>query len=190
MSTITANRTTAKRRKSRAKRRIKVPEVVSSHAVAFIAVFGLTYFISSLSGQVMVEKARQEFIRANQKALDARKVEAELSKRLDSMTSLESIKDWAKTHNFKSLDELSAPQKTAGASESTREGTSKVALASLKATPVSPLISQASPTLQIPGLASDTTRPRRHHRKARAKSRVGDAGGAVQSKEADDAAAR
>jgi len=119
MSTVTVNTTTKRRKaKTRAKRHVQIPAAISTRAVAFVAVLGVTYLASSLSGQVMVEKARQDAIRASQKALDARKVEGELSKRLDQMTGFNAIGQWAETHNFKSLEELTAA-KSAPATEPT-----------------------------------------------------------------------
>jgi hypothetical protein len=67
---------------------------------------GLTFLVSSLTGQVMVEKARREGIRSMQRAMDARKVEAVLRHRLDSITGLTSVDEWAKTHGFFAPDQL------------------------------------------------------------------------------------
>lgn len=109
MSTVTVN-TQVKRRKAKvkARRRVRIPAAVSACATTFTIVLGMTYLVSSLSGQVMAEKARQDAIRASEKALDARKIEAELSKRLDEMTGFNAIDQWAQTHNFKSISELAA----------------------------------------------------------------------------------
>jgi hypothetical protein len=109
MSAVTAKSTVPRRKaRAKAKRRIRVPEAISKRAVSFVAILGMTYLASSLSGNVMVEKARQEAIKASQKALDAKKVEAELSKRLDQMTGFNAIGQWAETHNLKSVEELAA----------------------------------------------------------------------------------
>jgi hypothetical protein len=73
-----------------------------------LIIVGLTYLVSSMTGQVMVEKARREGISASGRALEARKVEAELGKRLDMLTSFASVDEWAKTHNFLPPDQLAA----------------------------------------------------------------------------------
>jgi hypothetical protein len=114
MSTVTANTTAKKSKaKTKAKRRSRISEAVQARALTFIAIVGVTYLVSSLSGQVMVEKARQDAIHASQRALDAKKVEAELSKRLDEMTGFNAIGQWAETHNFKSLEDLTPSKQVA-----------------------------------------------------------------------------
>jgi hypothetical protein len=78
-----------------------------------LIIVGVTYLVSSLTGQVMVEKARRDGIRASSRALEARKVEGELSKRLDLLTSFASVDEWAKTHNFLPPDQLVGNPETA-----------------------------------------------------------------------------
>ncbi len=140
MSTVTVK--PIPRRKARAKRRINVPEAISKRAVSFVAILGMTYLASSLSGQVMVEKARQEAIRASQKALDAKKVESELSKRLDQMTGFNAIGQWAETHNFKSIEELAALKAGIGSPSGARVASDKIA----QATPERKLFKTSSPS--------------------------------------------
>ena len=74
--------------------------------LAFGTIACASYLVSSLAGQVMVEKARREGIRAVGRATSARKVEEELNKRLNQLTSLQSIQGWAKAHQFFTPAEL------------------------------------------------------------------------------------
>ena|SRR5579862_5512044 len=114
MSTITANTTIKKRKvKTRAKRHSRISQAAQTRLLSFIAIVGVTYLVSSLFGQVMVEKARQDAIHASQRALDAKKVEAEISKKLDEMTGFNAIGQWAQTHNFKSLQDLTPSKQVA-----------------------------------------------------------------------------
>lgn len=69
-------------------------------AMAFVGIFTVTYAASSLLGQVKVEKARRMEIAARERAREARRTEASLRARVDSLTSAPSIEAWAKTHGF------------------------------------------------------------------------------------------
>jgi hypothetical protein len=69
-------------------------------SVSFILIALMVYLSSSLFGQVMVEKARREGIRATIRAREARKAESVLRRRLDSLTSLSAVEEWAGTHGF------------------------------------------------------------------------------------------
>jgi len=72
----------------------------------FLIIVGITYLVGSLSGQVMVEKARREGIGAMQRASEARKVVEELNHRLASLKDLPAVEGWAKTHSFFLPDQL------------------------------------------------------------------------------------
>lgn len=89
-----------------AKPRVKAKSKTSSRLTTFAIIAGLTYLVSSLTGQVMVEKARREGIRAAEKATEARKMVEELNNRLASLKDLPAVDGWAKTHNFFQPDEL------------------------------------------------------------------------------------
>lgn len=69
-------------------------------AMVFVGLFTVTYATSSLMGQVRVEKARRLEIAARERAREARRTEASLRARVDSLTSAASIEGWAKTHGF------------------------------------------------------------------------------------------
>ena len=72
----------------------------------FLIIVGITYLIGSLSGQVMVEKARREGIGAGQRAAEARKVVEELNHRLAALKDLPAVEGWAKVHSFFLPDQL------------------------------------------------------------------------------------
>jgi hypothetical protein len=97
----------------RARRKSLVSSQSTAKITTFLIIVGVTYLVSSLTGQVMVEKARREGISASGRALEARKVEAELGKRLDMLTSFASVDEWAKTHNFLPPDQLAGNPDTA-----------------------------------------------------------------------------
>src|SRR5258707_7821110 len=108
MSAVPATNTTttAPRLRARVARRSKTQAAWKTRAVAFATIVATTYLVSSLFGQVMVEKARREGISAVARATEARKMEAVLTRRLDSLTGLTSVDQWAKTHNFFPPDQL------------------------------------------------------------------------------------
>ncbi len=93
-------------RSAPARRRGKTIAKSNLTAANFAVIVGVTYLISSLSGQVMVEKARREGIAASARAAEARKVVDELSQRLASLRDLPAVEAWAKTHKFFLPDQL------------------------------------------------------------------------------------
>ena len=68
-----------------------------------------TYITSSLAGQVMVEKARQESIRAKDRAILAEKMVGEINNRIDDLTGMKAVDEWAKAHNFDTVSQLAQP---------------------------------------------------------------------------------
>src|SRR5688572_33048980 len=75
----------------------------------FVIIAGLTFMASSLAGQVMVEKARREGLRASERAREARKVEAVLRQKIDYLGSLGTVEAWATSHNFVAPDGVIQP---------------------------------------------------------------------------------
>jgi hypothetical protein len=79
------------------------------------AAFVLTYAGSSLGGQVMVENARRQEISARERARDARKAEASLRARVDSLTNPAAVEAWAATHGFAApKPEIEVPTERSG----------------------------------------------------------------------------
>lgn len=116
MSAVPATRTTtgpAVRPQLRVHVRPKpsIGSVVLNRFFAFSCIAIFAFFVSSLCGQVMVEKARREGIKALSRAVDARKEEASLRRRIDSLSSLSSIDDWARTHGFVSPESVALAKK-------------------------------------------------------------------------------
>jgi hypothetical protein len=64
---------------------------------------------SGLTGQVMMEKARREGIRAAVRAREARTAEALLRTRVTELTSMSSVQDWALAHGFQAPDMMTRP---------------------------------------------------------------------------------
>jgi hypothetical protein len=77
---------------------------VASRAVVFGVLTVGVFFASSLAGQVMVEKARRDGIRASQRLKSASKEQAILRDRVLSMTRASSVSAWAQENGFVSLD--------------------------------------------------------------------------------------
>jgi hypothetical protein len=76
------------------------------YAVAFFLIFALTAAASGLGGQVMMEKARREGLRAKERAAAARSAEKLLQNRLEELTSVASVQEWATANGFEAADGL------------------------------------------------------------------------------------
>lgn len=144
MSAIPVTRTT-RRRPAHAvgqAKGIQVSERAKNKVTLFMIVAGVAYLVSSLSGQVMVEKARRDGISASRRAEDARKVVAELSKRLDALTSLGAVDEWARNHSFLAPDQLvgSVPESPNPAAGAPGPQTSNSVVASADAGPNPPAV--------------------------------------------------
>ena len=70
------------------------------NTASFFAVSAITFGALSLGGQVMVEKARRDGIRANKQARDASRDIATLRGSVQDLTSSQSIQQWAATNGF------------------------------------------------------------------------------------------
>jgi hypothetical protein len=81
---------------------------ISSKLITFAIIVGFTFMASSLAGQVLVEKARREGIRATERARDARKAEAVLRQQVDALQSLDNVEAWATAHGFTAPDGIAA----------------------------------------------------------------------------------
>jgi hypothetical protein len=57
----------------------------------------------------MMEKARREGIRAQERARAARKAEIVLRQSIDAMTGLTALNDWAQAHGFRAPEQLTEP---------------------------------------------------------------------------------
>jgi hypothetical protein len=81
-----------------------VKPAVGSVVLARVAVFGVLtlsiFFSSSLAGQVMVEKARRDNLRAVSRAKEATKEEAMLRDTVQALTRSSAIDTWAQQNNF------------------------------------------------------------------------------------------
>lgn len=82
---------------------------ILSYTVLFLFIVGSTWIVSSLAGNVMVEKARRESIRSTQRAREARGGVAVLRRSIDLMTSYTAINDWAVSHGFRAPDQSGQP---------------------------------------------------------------------------------
>ena len=98
-------------------RRVKAQRRVSAlvgQTVSFVVVAGIAFSTFSLMGQVMVEKARRDGIRASERALSASRDIAALRQDVQDLSSSQSIDDWATSNGFVPTD--SAP-KTPGVTQ-------------------------------------------------------------------------
>lgn len=89
--------------------RTKVVRIAIARCVMFGVVALATSAASSLAGSVMVEKARRDGIRAVERSRDARAAEAVLRTKVNELTSLSAIQDWAYSHGFEAPDAPSLP---------------------------------------------------------------------------------
>lgn len=98
---------------SKTKKRAKASSATLTNAFAytllFAALVGATWVISSLAGNVMVEKARRENIQSTRRAREARSSVAVLRRSIDSMTSYSAVSDWAISHGFRAPDQSVQP---------------------------------------------------------------------------------
>ena len=101
--------TAPRTRRPVAKARHRDSSAVWAYVTGFIIMAGLTFMASSLLGQVMVEKARREGLRAAERSREARKVEAVLRQRIDYLGSLGTVEAWATSHNFVAPDGVIQP---------------------------------------------------------------------------------
>lgn len=68
--------------------------------IAFSLVMLLTVGVSSLAGQVMVEQARRDGIRANQRLHSAISAQATLAKQIEVLSNSRDLEQWALRNGF------------------------------------------------------------------------------------------
>lgn len=98
---------------TRVKRRSKTgtAEFVVAKALMFAGFFAITYVCSTLGGQYLVEKSRDDGVSATSRASVAVQAENDVRRRLDTLTSSGSIEDWALSHGFHPTDGLGQTSK-------------------------------------------------------------------------------
>ena len=88
-------------------RRVKTQKRVSAlvaQSASFVVVTGIVFSTFSLMGQVMVEKARRDGIRASERARSASRDIAALRQDVQNLSSSQSIDDWATSNGFVPTD--------------------------------------------------------------------------------------
>lgn len=78
----------------------KRASTVLGQAISFCVVTGIAFSTISLAGQVMVEKARRDGIRANARARQTSRDIAELRGDVQELSSTRSIDEWAAANSF------------------------------------------------------------------------------------------
>jgi len=91
--------------------KVNVGRQILLKGMMFVAVFGVSYVASTLSGHYLVEKSRNQTIEATARATAALQSEREVRRRLDALTSASSIEDWALSHSFRPTDGLGQTSK-------------------------------------------------------------------------------
>lgn len=104
-----ANLRVVTREQAKAKAQAKPKVKVGQRLAVFATIAGVAFMCSSLLGQVMVEQARREGIRAMERAREARKMEAVLRSRLDVLTNLTSVEEWAKSKGMLAPEQQAQP---------------------------------------------------------------------------------
>lgn len=82
-----------------------VPGLVAKMAL-FSVVTLFSFSASSLAGQVMVEKARKDVVEARVRTQEAKKAEASLRDRVDLLTRVDKIEEWAVAQGMVAADSL------------------------------------------------------------------------------------
>jgi len=91
-------------RSAKQRRVADVLRTLGGRTMLFAGVFGATYLVSTLNGQVQMEAARRQQITAIERAQSARRAESGLRHEIDAMTSSTAIDRWAATHGFVAPD--------------------------------------------------------------------------------------
>jgi len=131
----------------------------SGRSAAFASIMGLTYLVSALTGQVMLESARRQELTAKERASSAHRAEASLREQVYTMLSGASIERWATSHSFVTPDQLADTDKKTGAKAiNTDDLTAAVPSADASA-------SLASDSAVTP--ADEVTTPRPHRTRTR-----------------------
>jgi hypothetical protein len=72
--------------------------------IGFISISILTYAGASLAGNILLESARNEAIQASARTRMARMEVASLRQRVDEMTSMRAVQDYASMRGFVAID--------------------------------------------------------------------------------------
>lgn len=96
-------------RREQARRRSEAWGNIANSAALFICIAGTVYLVSSMVGQVMVEKARREGIRAASRSIEAKKAESMIRRHVEALTSLSAVDEWASAHGFLAPDKQVQP---------------------------------------------------------------------------------
>lgn len=75
-------------------------QMVAVRLLVFGMIMAVAYGFSSLAGQTMMEQARREGIRSQERARQARMDVSILRQRVDRLTSMKSIDGWALSHGM------------------------------------------------------------------------------------------
>ncbi|MBI5707786.1 MAG: hypothetical protein HZC36_12450 [Armatimonadetes bacterium] len=109
MSAIPVGRTEVLARpRIRARAATRTNSLLAVRTSVFFTVVALTYVVGSLSGQVLLEKARRESLQSLARAQEARQAEAVLQHQVDGLLSLDSIAGWARANGFIAPDAAQA----------------------------------------------------------------------------------
>lgn len=89
--------------------RVSVASTVGAKAMQFGLMTLCIFLCSSLAGQVMVEKARRDGLKATSRAKDAGKAESLLRAQIQELTSTAAVDAWAQTHGYFAPEVLADP---------------------------------------------------------------------------------
>ena len=98
----------------RIKSRVASQNSTSVYALRKLSVFGtfmcLGFMLSTVTGQVMLEKSRNDGKRSLQLASEARKGEYAIRKQVDALMSTTAVEEWAMAHGFIAPDAQVEPK--------------------------------------------------------------------------------
>lgn len=81
------------------RRRLALGALVN-RTMIFAATMGLAYFASTLGGYVLLERARQDARRGEERAAYAQKEAKEAKEAIEALTNPSTLRMWAETHGF------------------------------------------------------------------------------------------
>ena len=88
---------------------VSIVAVFGKSVATFMAFAAIAFLASSLWGNVMVESARRDALRASERMRAAKAAEAALQQQVEALTRTETVVAWGKANGFLLSNELGQP---------------------------------------------------------------------------------
>lgn len=105
----------------RAAARRKAVSTAVGYAFLFLLVAATTFTFSTLIGHSMMENARLDSVRATSRARAAKAEVASLRNRIESLSNMKAIEDWAKSRGFLAPYQVAPVKQQAAAAKPSRK---------------------------------------------------------------------